>query len=40
MSRIEDILQKMTLEEKIAQLQCTMSLGAGIDERACPNGLG
>lgn len=40
MSREKEILEKMTLEQKIAQLHCTMSFGAGIEASACPYGLG
>ena len=36
----EEILKNMTLEQKIAQLQCTMSIGAGIEPSTCPHGLG
>lgn len=40
MRRIEEVLQKMTIEQKIAQLQCYMSYGKGIDSGICPDGLG
>lgn len=40
MDRVKEILKNMTLEQKIAQLQCTMSLGAGLEPSACPHGLG
>ena len=40
MGKAKEVLKGMTLEQKVAQLQCTMSLGAGIDAKTCPDGLG
>ncbi len=40
MSRAEEILKRLSREEKIAQLQCVMSIGGGFDESACPDGVG
>ncbi|WP_050640273.1 MULTISPECIES: glycoside hydrolase family 3 N-terminal domain-containing protein [Clostridia] len=40
MNRVKEIIKKMTLEQKIAQLQCMLSLGSSIDSSACPHGLG
>lgn len=40
MKTAEQILKEMTLEQKIAQLQCTMALGSSISPEQCPNGVG
>lgn len=40
MTRAEEILKNMTLEQKIAQLQCTMSLGEAVPGEAVPDGVG
>lgn len=40
MKTAEQILKEMTLEQKIAQLQCMMSLGNSIMPQQCPNGVG
>lgn len=40
MTRVEQILEGMTLEQKIAQLQCMLSFGTKIDSEQCPDGLG
>ena len=40
MSRAEEILKTMTLEQKIAQLQCVMSLGEAVSEDAVRDGIG
>ena len=40
MNKAEEILKAMSLKQKIAQLQCTMSIGTGIDPASCPDGLG
>lgn len=40
MKTAEQILKEMTLEQKIAQLQCTMALGSSIDPQQLPNGVG
>lgn len=40
MGKAEDILKRMTLEQKIAQLQCTMTLGTKIEAGKCPDGVG
>lgn len=40
MKKAEEILSEMTLEQKIAQLQCTMSLGDSIKSQQCPDGVG
>lgn len=38
--RAEDLLKRMTLEEKIAQLQCTMTFGTPLDPEKFKDGLG
>ncbi len=40
MKTAEQILNEMSLEQKIAQLQCTMSLGNSIMPQQCPDGVG
>ena len=40
MTKAEQILESMTLEQKIAQLQCALSFGTKIDSEQCPDGLG
>lgn len=40
MSRAQEILESLTLEQKIAQLQCCMSIGGAFDENRCPDGVG
>ena len=40
MKTAEQILKEMTLEQKIAQLQCTMALGSSIVPGQCPDGVG
>lgn len=40
MEKAESILRKMTLEQKIAQLQCAMAIGTKIDVQKCPDGVG
>lgn len=40
MKTVEQILKEMTLEQKIAQLQCTMALGSSIVPGQCPDGVG
>ncbi len=40
MSKAVDVLKKMTLEQKIAQMQCAMAFGGGVDTTQWPDGLG
>lgn len=40
MKTAEKLLKEMTLEQKIAQLQCTMALGSSIPPGHCPDGVG
>lgn len=40
MKTAEQILKEMTLEQKIAQMQCAMALGSSITPQQCPNGVG
>ncbi len=39
-NRADQVLKQMSLEQKIAQLQCHMSIGTGLDAKQFPNGLG
>lgn len=38
--RAEDLLGRMTIQQKIAQLQCIMTIGAPLKAESCPDGLG
>lgn len=38
--RAEDLLNRMTVQQKIAQLQCFMSIGTELDAKDFPDGLG
>lgn len=40
MKDIEQLIKEMTLEQKIAQLQCTMALGTQVTSEQCPDGIG
>ena len=40
MGHAEEILKTMTTRQKIAQLQCLMSLGEAVGTEACPDGAG
>lgn len=40
MSKAKDLLKKMTLEQKIAQMQCSMVLGTKVKPGQCPDGVG
>lgn len=40
MGKSENILKEMTLEQKIAQLQCAMSLGEVVPDESLPDGVG
>ncbi|MCD7884310.1 MAG: glycoside hydrolase family 3 C-terminal domain-containing protein [Lachnospiraceae bacterium] len=40
MGKAKDILKNMSLEQKIAQMHCILSIGSGIDVNNCPYGLG
>ena len=38
--RAEDLLSRMSLQQKIAQLQCIMTIGVPLNAESCPDGLG
>lgn len=40
MSKAEELLKKMTLEQKIAQMHCALAFGGGVDASQWPDGLG